>query len=97
MKKRTVEEWRSLFAEHLASGLSARQFCVQHSVCPKYFSLRQRQLSAAKPTAFVQLRRQDYAAALDTSALVLIRHGRSTLELRGVSPEWLSQLLMALA
>ena len=29
MMKRTVEEWQTLFSEQLASGLSARQFCVQ--------------------------------------------------------------------
>lgn len=97
MKKRTSEEWQALFAEQLASGLSARQFCLQRDVCPRYFSLRRRQLSAPAPTAFVPLHRQASVAIADTSATVLLRHGRSTLELRAVSPAWLSQLLVALA
>jgi hypothetical protein len=97
MKRRTREEWRALFAEQLTSGLSARQFCLQRHVCPRYFSLRRRQLSALTPTAFVPLRRQSPVAMPDAAATVLLRHGRSTLELRAVSPEWVSQLLAALA
>jgi hypothetical protein len=97
MKKRTSEEWQALFAEQLASGLSARQFCLQRDVCPRYFSLRRRQLSAPVPAAFVPLHRQASVVIAQTSATVLLRHGRSTLELREVSPQWVSQLLVALA
>ena len=97
MKKRTVAQWQTLFAEQLASGLSARQFCIQRDVCPLYFSLRRRQLSAPSPTAFVPLRRQAPVAIADVPATLLLRHGRSTLELRAVSPQWVSQLLVALA
>jgi hypothetical protein len=97
MKKRTVAQWQTLFAEQLASGLSARQFCIQRNVCPPYFSLRRRQLSAPSPTAFIPLHRQAPVAIAETSATVLLRHGRSTLELRAVSPQWVSQLLVALA
>ena len=97
MKKLTSEEWQALFAEQLASGLSARQFCIQRDVCPRYFSLRWRQLSAPSPTAFVPLHRQAPGAIAETSTTVLLHHGRSTLELRAVSPQWVSQLLVALA
>ena len=44
MTKRTPEQWRDLFAAHQTSGLSQAQFCKQHQLCPKYFSLRRRQL-----------------------------------------------------
>lgn len=97
MMKRTVEEWQILFSEQLASGLSARQFCVQRDVCPRYFSLRRRQLSALSLTAFVPMRRPPPVAIADAAATVLLRHGHSTLELHAVSPQWLSQLLVALA
>ena len=80
MKKRTVEECKALFAEQLTSGLSARQFCMQQDMCSKYFSLRQRRLSAIAPVAFVQLRRQSSVATLDMPAMALVRHG--PLELR---------------
>ena len=45
MIKRTPEQWRKLFLDHQASGLSQAQFCKQHKLCPKYFSLRRRQLN----------------------------------------------------
>lgn len=97
MKKRSVAQWQALFAEQLASGLSARQFCLQRGVCPRYFSVRRRQLSAPSATAFVPLRREVPVAVADASPTLLLRHGRSTLELRAVSPAWVSQLLVALA
>ncbi len=97
MQTRTLEEWQALFAEQAASGLSARQFCVQRQLCPKYFSLRRRQLSDMAPAAFVRLQKAVPVAVPDTIATVILRHGRSELELRAVSPEWLSRLLVALA
>ena len=45
MTKRTPEQWHQLFADWRASGLSQAQFCKQHKLCPKYFSLRRRQLN----------------------------------------------------
>ena len=47
MNKRTPEQWHSLFAAHQASGLSQAQFCKEQRLCPKYFSLRRRQLNAS--------------------------------------------------
>ena len=51
MNKRTTEQWLSLFAEHDQSGLSAAVFCKEHQLCPKYFSLRRKQLSGQAKTA----------------------------------------------
>ena len=48
MNRRTSEQWQYLFAEHQASGLTQAQFCQQQGLCPKYFSLRRRQLSQNK-------------------------------------------------
>ncbi len=76
MQTRTLEEWQALFAEHAASGLSARQFCVQRQLCPKYFSLRRRQLSDMAPAAFVRLQKAVPVAVPDTIATVILRHGR---------------------
>ena len=45
MTRRTPEQWQQLFATWKASGLSQVQFCKDHKLCPKYFSLRRRQLS----------------------------------------------------
>ena len=51
--RRSAARWRALFAAHDVSGLSAAAFCREHALCPKYFSLRRRQLgwqSVAMPT-----------------------------------------------
>ncbi|ODS22540.1 hypothetical protein AB835_13565 [Candidatus Endobugula sertula] len=45
MVKRTPEQWQALFASHKTSGLSQAQCCKEHKLCPKYFSLRRRQLA----------------------------------------------------
>ena len=44
MKKRTRDQWQELFTQHNTSGVSAAEFCKQHNLCPKYFSLRRKQL-----------------------------------------------------
>jgi len=46
MIKRSEQEWQDLFKQQVASGLSAAQFCNIHKLCPKYFSLRKKQLGA---------------------------------------------------
>ncbi len=97
MQTRTLEEWQALFAEQAASGLSARRFCEQRQLCPKYFSLRRRQLTNAASSAFVRVQKTAPVAVPETIATVVLRHGRSIIELRAVSPEWLSRLLVALA
>ena len=43
IKRRTPEQWQTLFAEYQASGLTQAEFSQQHEVCPKYFSRRWRQ------------------------------------------------------
>lgn len=44
MKRRSEEEWRALFAAQAVSGMTAVAFCREQGLCPKYFSLRRRQL-----------------------------------------------------
>lgn len=99
MKRRTRDEWQALFAEQAASGLSAQQFCEPRGICPKYFSLRKQQLQSPvkDASAFVRVQKAVSVAVPDTTATALLRHGRSEVELRAVSPEWLSRLLVALA
>lgn len=52
--KRSDEQWQALFAEQAQSGLSAATFCKEQKLCPKYFSLRRKQLSGEKPKALKQ-------------------------------------------
>ena len=44
MQRRSHEEWHALFQTQQASGQNMAEFCQAHGVCPKYFSLRRRQL-----------------------------------------------------
>jgi hypothetical protein len=45
MNKCNPEQWQALFGAQQASGLSQKQFCKEHKLCAKYFSLRRRQLA----------------------------------------------------
>lgn len=39
-----MKEWRELFTQQEASGLSAVVFCREKDLCPKHFSVRRKQL-----------------------------------------------------
>jgi len=54
MTRRSKAEWLKLIEDHQNSGLSTVEFCRRNDVNPKYFSVRQRQLSKAKPV-FVEV------------------------------------------
>ena len=109
MIRRTREQWLSLFAQHASSGLSAQQFCKNEDVCPRYFSLRRKQLkwkakasstlpiAPAAPSAFVRVQKATSPKHQSGDSRVTLRHGRSEIDLHAVSPEWLAQLLAALA
>ncbi len=102
MTRRSPTQWRELFREQEASGLNAAAFCRTRGMCPKYFSLRRRQLSGgalpqdttADASAFVPVtvRRLAEAPSLE------VRLG-TTLSLRvpvAVSPRWLIEVLHGL-
>ena len=100
MKRRSPAQWRTLFQEQQNSGLNATAFSRAQGICPKYFSLRRRQLSdgaasaAEAVSAFVPV-------ALPRAAEAPALEGwlGTTLQLRvptSVSPRWLADLLHAL-
>ena len=101
MKRRSHAQWHTLFQAQQASGQDLTVFCQAHDICPKYFSLRRRQLlgdavssTAINASAFVpvSVQRPVEAMALE------IRLG-DALQLRippSVSPQWLAALLHAL-
>ena len=102
MTRRSQAQWRELFREQDGSGLSAAAFCRARGVCPKYFSLRRRQLSsgavpediAATTSAFVPVAVQRPIEAM----AVEVRLG-TMLSLRvpiAVSPRWLIEVLHGL-
>ena len=54
MVRRTESQWGVLFEAQQNSGLNVAQFCRQHKLNAKYFSLRKQQLSAGEPSGFIQ-------------------------------------------
>lgn len=101
MKKRSEQEWQDLFEQQVACGSSAAQFCKINKLCPKYFSLRKKQLMQREtPSAFVPItvngsRSSDQAT---TGPAFVLRHGSSALYFDTVpTPDWLAHLVRALA
>jgi hypothetical protein len=93
--RRNKEQWQTLIQEQAASGLSAVEFCKQHQLCDKYFSLRKRQLSAA---AFVPVVSQTVARASSTAGELSLNYGRCTLQFaRAPSAPWLAALMQSLS
>lgn len=97
MAKRSQQQWFELFKTHEQSGVSAAEFCRQHQLCAKYFSLRKRQLGWEKPAEKALLPvviESKGSGSMNTLQLTL---GDTVLSIpRAVSPHWLSQLIKAL-
>jgi len=104
MKKRSNEQWRELFVQHDASGISAAVFCQQHNLCPKYFSLRRKQLTTVDDgmkTSFVraqikQVETREVPGVIAASLTIDCNAGQLVF---GTLPQpgWLAQLLRDLA
>ena len=99
MKRRSHDEWHALFQAQQTSGQNMTKFCQTHGVCPKYFSLRRRQLLGDAMPATAISPFVPVAVQRPTETMVLeVRLGDS-LQLRvppSVSPQWLATLLHAL-
>jgi len=97
MIKRSPEQWQALFDAHKESDLSAAAFCREHKLCPKYFSLRRKQLRQSQPVsksaepAFVQAK----VSVANIQIELSFKESRLRLP-SGVSPVWLADLLKAL-
>lgn len=95
--KRTKEQWQALIEAQIHSGQSAAQFCQQHGLDDKYFSLRKKQLRQPLPeSAFVPATRISDTCSTGKSAFTLIC-GRCTLHFNEAPPAaWLATLVQAL-
>ncbi len=102
MKRRSKEEWQELILRQAESGLSAQQFCRNHDVCPKYFSIRKKQLGL-RQSAFVPVlpsKRNASETPVTTlkSASIILRHGECCLHFEAAPDStWLAQLVRELA
>ena len=97
MVRRSKSEWFELFEAHEQSGLTAAEFCRQHQLCAKYFSLRKQQLGWPTKPANALLPvviESEKVRVPDSLRLTL---GDIALSIPGdVSPAWVSQLIKAL-
>lgn len=102
MKRRSKEDWQELIFRQAESGLSAQQFCRNHDVCPKYFSIRKKQLglrqSAFVPVLPSKRNASETPIAILKSTSLILRHGECCLHFE-VMPDstWLAQLVRELA
>lgn len=95
MIKRSEGQWRELFEAHARSGLSAAAFCREKKLCPKYFSLRRRQLCGEvvkpKAPAFVAARVAPVTWVIEVQiGLVRVRLPES------VPAKWVAELVQGL-
>ncbi|MCU7893411.1 MAG: IS66 family insertion sequence element accessory protein TnpB [Candidatus Thiodiazotropha sp. (ex Ustalcina ferruginea)] len=102
MAKGTQAEWMTLFSQQHTSGLSAAAFCRQHKLCPKYFSLRKKQLQWRFPKSGVVRRAAVpvfIPARVTQPTLQPLQLRWQSVELTlptGLPAQWLSQLMKAL-
>jgi len=103
MKKRNRDQWLALFAQHDISGVSAAEFCKQNDLCPKYFSLRRKQLVKAaseEKSSFVRVKvkPETTPGVSEVSGAALIIHNGAGQMVFGALPQpgWLAQLLREL-
>ena len=111
MTRRTRTQWQALFNEYDQSGLTAAAFCREKKLCPKYFSLRRRQLNtkaveiqeaAASPKSFVRAMvsagEQRSPVLIGSADEIVLCQGDWHLSLpTSISPQWLASLINSLA
>ncbi len=95
MIKRSTEDWLSLFKQQESSGLSQAQFCKEHTMCPKYFSLRKKQLKETpEAVVFVKAKRMNPSPVI-TQDIRLYYHGVELL-LPSSSPQFVAEVVKGL-
>jgi transposase-like protein len=95
MKKRTKEQWLELIQQQQASGQTQAQYCREHDVCPRYFSLRKKQLTESSGrTPFVKAKR---SAPTPSNRFLTLRTGMAELVIhQALSPQEIALLVKAL-
>ena len=102
MKRRSKEDWQELILRQAESGLSAQQFCRDNDVCPKYFSIRKKQLGL-RQSAFVPVLPSKHSVpeppiAILKSTSLILRHGECCLHFEAMpDATWLAQLIRELS
>jgi len=96
MKKRSKEEWLTLIEAHKVSGQTQAQFCKENDICPRYFSLRKKQLSnGTENNGFVKVR-HTVPASQGKSLTLRTPHAEITIH-QSLTPQDIASLVKALA
>lgn len=105
MNKRSTTDWLDLFEQQNHSSLSAAAFCREQGLCPKYSSLRRKQLRGESSSA-VPIKHKTQADAgsfipvsirPETSSVIVVRSGELTVNFPGnVEAIWLSDFVTGL-
>lgn len=93
MKRRTKSEWLALFQAHKQSGLTAAAFCRENNLCPRYFSVRKKQLLGEHNP---MIRVEKPALPDEGLATVRMLKGDVQLHLQNASPDFIASLLQKL-
>ena len=103
MMRRSKEEWQVLIQAQKASGLNQTQFCKEHGLSSKYFSLRKKQLLGAlalhaNSTEFIRLDRTS-GNETPSGSPVIVRLQGVALELpsTAASVSFLAEVIQCLA
>ncbi len=98
MKRRTETQWRALFSEFKASGMTAQAFCQERGLCSKYFGRKRKQLREKRETASsLSFARVAVSSRRERDMIELCLD--DTLRLRmstSVSTRWLAELVRQL-
>lgn len=99
MIRRSKEQWRLLFQQQTESGLSAAEFCNQHELCDKYFSLRKKQLLTTNFIPVIVKPKKDKMVSTPEKKIGMqCRLGSCALQFDSLPDvAWLSQLIKALS
>jgi cell fate regulator YaaT (PSP1 superfamily) len=99
MIRRSKEQWLSLFQQQTESGLSAAEFCKQHELCDKYFSLRKKQLLVDNfIPVVVRPQKPKTVSTPEAKTGMQCRLGNCVLQFESLpDAAWVSQLIKALS
>lgn len=94
MARLTQAQWRTLIEEQAASGQTAMAFCAERGIDNKYFSTRKKQLTVrSKEGRFVAITTKP----LENQSIQLCIGAAQLRIPASVSPQWLADIIKALA
>ena len=101
-KRRSQQEWQSIFQHQTDSGLNVQAYCDQHNLCSKTFYAHRRQAlichnsEQAKPK-FIKIHKAPKITAPETSACILHYQNCKIHLQTNTDANWVATLMKALS